>query len=153
MLTGAAIAEGPGRPVDAGDTVVWSSASTGGARSGHRAVLTIRGAIRDGWHIYGIKQSANGPTPLLVTVEPNDVARGDGRVAASAPTLAFDRAFGFVTPTHARDISLTVPVRVRAGQGPGHRQVPIGIRYQSCDGRVCLPPRTVHVAAPVEIAG
>ncbi len=151
MLGLAAEGGAPVRAADAEATVDWVAAPIVAARSGRRVVITVRGTIRDGWHVYGLKQAANGPTPLRVSLDPNAVARADGAASGSSSINAFDPAFGFVTPTHAHAVSLTVPVRLRAGLAPGRQQVPVTIRYQSCDGRICLPPRTVHIAAPVEI--
>lgn len=132
-------------------TVSWTVAPVAAAKRGRRIVLTVRGSIREGWHVYGLEQKATGPTPLVVAVERNDVALADGNAWGNAPTVAFEPAFGFATPFYARSVSLAVPVRLRPGLAPGRRLVPVSIRYQSCDGLVCLPPRTLHLTVPVDI--
>jgi len=144
-------AQTTGNQADKNAKVAWTIAPTTVPESARRAVITLRGSVRDNWHIYAFKQRATGPLPLVVAVGSNDAAIAGGVVAGSAPTVAFDPAFGFVTPYYERSFSLTVPVRLRAGLAPGRRTVPISVRYQSCDGRVCEPPKTVQLLAPIEI--
>lgn len=136
-----------------GDTnaiVSWVATPASAPRRAGRALIGIRATIRDGWHVYAQKQSPTGPTPLVVAVERNDIALPAGAPGASRPTVAFEPAFGFATPYYAGGFSLTVPVRLRPGLA-GRQLVPVSIRYQSCDGRICLPPRTVHLTAPVDV--
>ncbi len=152
-LSAAAIAQAEGVPPNAAsETVSWSLDPVVAPSAASRAILTVRGSIREGWHVYGLKQSATGPTPLVVSVEQNAVATAAGPVGGSAPIVALDPAFGFVTPYYARSFSVTVPVRLRSRLTPGRQVVPVSIRYQSCDGRICLPPKTVHVTVPITIA-
>lgn len=151
-LSGATIAQAQGGPANAAsETVAWSVDPVAAPGKTGRATLSVRGAIREGWHIYGFKQQASGPTPLVVSIDQNAVATAAGPVAASAPIVALDTAFGFVTPHYVRTVSLTVPVRLRSHLPPGRQVVPLSIRYQSCDGRVCLPPRTIHLTVPITV--
>ncbi len=137
--------------LDSSATVSWTVAPTTVAKRTRRVAIALEGTIRDGWHVYGLKQSANGPNPLVIAVEKNDVGLADGGAAGSPPTVAFEPAFGFVTPFYARTLSLTVPVRLRSGLATGRQVIPVAVRYQSCDGRTCLPPKTVHLSAPIDV--
>ncbi len=136
---------------EAGATVSWAPSPVTVSRNARRAVINLRGSIREGWHVYALKQSPTGPTPLIVSVEKNDVALADGSPAGNRPTVAYDPAFRSVTPYYIGTINLTVSVRLRAGLTPGRQLVPINVRYQSCDGRTCAPPKTVRLSAPVDI--
>ena len=151
-LSAATIAQAQGGPSNAAsETVSWSVDPIAAPGKTGRAIVNVHGSIREGWHIYGFKQAATGPTPLVVSIEQNAVATAAGPASGSAPVVALDPAFGFVTPHYVRNFSLTVPVRLRARLTPGRQVVPLSIRYQSCDGRVCLPPKTVHLTVPIAV--
>jgi thiol:disulfide interchange protein DsbD len=139
-----------GSPADQ-QTVVWTVSPSTVPGHGRRVVINLRGAVREGWHIYGLKQSKDGPTPLLVSIAKNDVALADGAPQGSKPTVAFEPAFGFVTPYYVRTFSVSVPARLRAGLASGRQLVPVTVRYQACNGRICEPPKTVQLSAPVEL--
>ena len=142
----AAMAQG-GNP---GETVSWSV--TAANAGGGRLSLRLDGAVQPGWHVYGLKQAPDGPTPLLVTLEANTVAAADGAVAGS-PAIKFrDPAFGLDTQYYEKEFSVTVPVRLKPGLAAG-ATIPVAVRFQTCNGRICQPPRTVHLSAPVPPAG
>jgi hypothetical protein len=42
-------------------------------------------------------------------------------------------------------------LRVAPGATPGAGKVIVNTSYQTCDNRVCLPPKTVKVEVPVTI--
>lgn len=151
-LAGAAALQAQSLPAnDATGTVTWTLDPVAVTQRASRATLSVRGVIREGWHVYALKQSATGPTPLVISVEQNAIATAVGPAVGSTPVVALDPAFGLVTPYYARSFNVTVPVRLRSSAVPGRQVVPLSIRYQSCDGRVCLPPKTVHLAVPITI--
>jgi hypothetical protein len=130
-----------------GDTVTWTVQSSDVAKNG-KATLTLNGAVREGWHVYSLKQLPDGPTPLLVMLDANDVAKADGAPAGSAPTKIHDPAFGLDTQFYESAFSLKVPVRLGA-HAAGQQSVPLSVRFQTCNGRVCQPPKTVHLSASI----
>ena len=134
-----------------GDTVTWTVQSSDVARNG-KATLTLNGHVREGWHVYALQQSPEGPTPLLVTLDANTSAKADGAVTGSPPTTIHDPAFGIDTQFYESAFSLTVPVRL--GSRPAGRQsIPLSVRFQTCNGRVCQPPKTVHLSANPQTGG
>jgi len=138
---GQAMAQAP----NAGQTVVWSAAPVSLAAGSGRAVVQLRGAVRDGWHVYALKQHENGPTPLRVAVEANPLVTAAGAVVGSAPTVARDAAFNLDTAFYAQNFTLSVPVRVKAGASA----IPLSVRFQTCNGQTCQPPKTLHLTADV----
>lgn len=147
-LSGTALAQGGAHA----ETVRWSvSAPQGEAAKGRRLSLTIQGDVQDGWHVYSLKQVDDGPTPLLVSVERNDVAGAAGAITGSTPTGQRDAAFGFDTQFYAKPFTLTVPVRLKAGARPGPQTIPLSVRFQTCNGAVCQPPKTVHLSAAIDL--
>ena len=146
FLNGAAVAQAPDDPARA-DTVSWTVQPLEIAKKNGHAELTLHGSVAPGWHVYSLKQLPQGPTPLLVSVAANDVATADGAPSGSAPTKFRDPAFGLETQFYTGQFSLTVPVRFKP-QGTA-QAVPVDVRFQTCNGRVCQPPKTVHLSAAV----
>lgn len=130
------------------DTVSWSVQPATIARRSDRLKVIISGAVQPGWHVYALKQAPDGPTPLLVTLDANAVATADGAVAGSAATKLHDPAFGLDTQFYASAFTLTVPVRLKPHPAEGP-VISLSVRYQTCNGRVCQPPRTVRLSVPV----
>jgi len=141
ILGGQALAQAP----NAGQTVVWSVAPVSLAKGSGRAIVQLRGAVRDGWHVYALRQHENGPTPLRVAVEANPLATAAGAVVGSAPTVARDAAFNLDTAFYAQNFTLSVPVRVKAGAS----SIPLSVRFQTCNGQTCQPPKTLHLSAEI----
>jgi DsbC/DsbD-like thiol-disulfide interchange protein len=130
-----------------GDTVTWTVQSTDVAKG--KVTLTLNGTVRDGWHVYSLKQLPEGPTPLLVTLDANDVAKAGGTVVGSAPKKIHDPAFGLDTQFYESAFTVTVPVRLGSHVAAGPQSIPLSVRFQTCNGRVCQPPKTVHLTASI----
>lgn len=138
----------------AGDTVTWTaSAAAESVKPGGRAVVTLHGVVRPGWHVYGFDQKPTGPTPLKVALDPSEVATTDGAPKGSPPVLQRDAAFGFDTQFYAADFTVTAPLRIGAHAPAGRQQILLSVRFQTCNGTICHPPKTVRLSAPVTVRG
>jgi len=141
-------ADGPLGP----STVSWS-VQTAAAKPGVPLKLILNGTVAQGWHVYALKQLAGGPTPLVVTLETNSAAVAAGAPAGSPAKTVHDPAFDLDTQFYADAFTLTVPVRLNAHLPAGSHQVPLSVRFQTCNGRICQPPHTVHLSATVDLQG
>jgi hypothetical protein len=138
----------------AGDTVAWTvSTSADAAKPGGRVTVTVHGAVQDGWHVYGLKQLPEGPTPMSVAIDPGNVAKAAGAPTASAPQKILDPGFGVETPFYAHDFTVAVPVRLAPHLAAGKQLIPVSVRFQTCNGQICKPPKTVSLSAPITIQG
>ena len=148
-LPGAGSAQAPPGP-----TVSWTVAAspTAAVKRGGRLLLTLRGEVLEGWHVYGLKQSPDGPTPLLVTLEPSDVATPDGPPIGSPPVKRHDPSFNLETQFYSAPFTVTVPVRIGPHVPAGARVVPVSVRFQTCNGQICQPPKTAHLSAAITVA-
>lgn len=133
-----------------GDTVTWAAQPVA-ARPGERVKLVLTGTVSPGWHVYSLKQAPDGPTPLLVTLDRNAVATADGAVTESKPLAIHDPAFGLQTQYYEHAATLAVPVRLKKPLAAGTQAIPVSLRFQTCNGRICQPPRTVHLSASVDL--
>lgn len=145
---GLALAQDAPRP----QTVTWSVAAPAGpAKAGGKLALVVQGDVLDGWHVYSLKQAPDGPTPLLVGLAANKVAKAGGAVTESKPDKLHDAAFGFDTQFFARSFTVTVPVRLNANLKAGPQAIPLNVRFQTCNGGTCQPPKTVHLSANIDV--
>ena len=149
-----AFAQAPGSSSGLGPpTVTWvaSAPAKGGLKPGSRLAITLRGAVKDGWHVYGLKQSPAGPTPLRVTLAANGVVKADGAPVGTRPTRFHDPAFGLETQYYSDAFTVTVPVRIAAQLPAARHLIPLDVRFQTCDGQICQPPKTVRVNAALDV--
>jgi hypothetical protein len=155
-LQGAASAQTPdqgfGNPTGR-ETVSWtvSTPAAGAVKPGSRLALTLHGAVQDGWHVYALKQLPDGPTPLRVALDPTDVAMANGAPTGSPTTKLHDPAFDLDTEFYTRDFTVTVPVRVGSHLAAGRQLIPVSVRFQTCNGGICQPPKTVRLSAAVNV--
>ena len=63
-----------------------------------------------------------------------------------------DASFGMEVELYEGEAVFTLPVKVAAGAAPGAQKLVVSASYQSCNNKVCLPPKTVKVEVPVTIA-
>jgi len=150
-LQGAAQAQAPDEPP--GNTVSWtvSVQPANAVKQGSRLTLTLQGTVQDGWHVYALRQLPAGPTPLRVTLDANDVAAADGAPSGSVPAKIRDPSFGLDTEYYAHPFTLTLPLRLGSHLAAGRQSISVSVRFQTCNGRVCQPPKTVHLSAPVDV--
>jgi Thiol:disulfide interchange protein DsbD, N-terminal len=128
--------EGPAKPVKAG------------------APFTVKLAarIQNGWHLYSMKPLEEGPIPTRIWLAEGQPFRLNGRVQAAEPEKVQDPSFNMEVEIYEGDAEFTLPLRVAPGATPGAGKVIVNTSYQTCDNRVCLPPKTVKVEVPVTIA-
>lgn len=155
-LHGAASAQTPGQSLAAAaraDHVAWSLAGPAGegVKPGSRVALTLRGDVAAGWHVYAFKQLPLGPTPLVVKLDASEVAKADGAPVGSRPVKTHDPSFDLETQYYAEPFTVTVPVRLGAKLAPGRQQIPVSVSFQTCNGEICQPPKTVRLSATVNV--
>jgi thiol:disulfide interchange protein DsbD len=61
-------------------------------------------------------------------------------------------SFGMEVELYEGDAAFTLPVRVAAAAPAGPQKVIVNTSYQTCDNKICLPPKTVKVEVPVTVA-
>ena len=135
-------------------TVTWTAAADTGAavKPGGRINLVLNGAVQEGWHVYGLKQLPAGPTPLKVALVSRAIAKADGAPRESKPSIIHDPGFDLQTQFHTYAFTVTLPLRLARAAQAGAQAIAVDVRYQTCSDRICQPPRTAHLSAPITIA-
>ena len=143
-------AQGPPQPV------TWSvtlDPKADARAPGGRLTALVTAKIDEGWHVYSAQELPDGPRGLRIDLGRRRAGRGgrpDGQPGARARVrrglLAGHRVLQGVgdVPRAAR--------HREARRSRGRATIAFDISFQACDGRMCLPGKTVRVSAPVVVA-
>lgn len=104
----------------------------------------LKAKIEDNWHLYAIEQPNGGPFPTKITVPDNLPFVVEGVPTSSDPIIKFDSNFNLDTKFFADDAEFNVPLKALADTSGD--ELAVNVRYQVCDDKVCLPPKTVKVS-------
>jgi thiol:disulfide interchange protein DsbD len=136
-----------------GEPVEWSAkAPAKVVRAGEKFELTLTANISDGWHIYSFTQPTGGPATSQTTVPPNQPFQQVGAVSGPAPHKIFDPNFEMETESYEGTVAFKLPVVAGLKVSTAIKAVAVDVKFQACSETTCLPPRTVHLSAPVKIA-
>ena len=109
-----------------------------------KSVILLKAAIEPNWHLYDLTQPGNGPFPTKISVPDGSSYSIDGEAKSNGAITKFDPNFKIDTRFFADKADFTVPLEA-AAETPVD-QIAINVRYQVCDDKVCLPPKTVKVS-------
>jgi DsbC/DsbD-like thiol-disulfide interchange protein len=119
------------------------------AGGGGEAVVRID--IAEGWHV-----NANPPSDKFYIGVEVQADAGDG-VAPGKPIYpkGLTKKFEFSTDplaVYEGSVAVRLPLRAEASAAKGPRSLRARVRYQPCNDRECLPPRTAEVNIPVTVS-
>jgi DsbC/DsbD-like thiol-disulfide interchange protein len=85
----AAFAQAPIQPVQ------WRASLTPetAVKPGSRVSIVLASDVQEGWHVYALTQPSDGPIPLRITLDENDVAQLSGKVSGTTPVKRHDPSF------------------------------------------------------------
>jgi thiol:disulfide interchange protein DsbD len=135
------------------DPVAWKAEPPAKpVKPGATFPVKLTAKIQDGWHIYGLKPVADGPIPTRIWIAAGQSARLAGPVQAADPQTMQDASFNMEVQLYEGEAEFVLPLRVDSGTAPGAQKIVVNASYQSCDNKLCLPPKTVQVEAAVTVA-
>jgi DsbC/DsbD-like thiol-disulfide interchange protein len=131
------------------DPVAWKvvEAPSKPVKAGARFTVKLAATIQPGWHIYGLKPAADGPVPTRIWVD--QPAQLAAPVTGTEPETMQDPAFNMEVQLYEGEATFSLPLKLAA---PGAQKIVMSASYQSCDNKICLPPKTVKLEAPVTVA-
>lgn len=122
------------------------------ARAGEGAQLVIEAKIEAPWHLYSLTKPKDlGPVPTSITLVPGKALRAAGEPVQPAPHAAEDPGFGIKTESYEGGVAFGLPVSVAPGAA-GKRQAVVKVRFQVCNERLCMPPRTLELPIAFTVA-
>lgn len=125
------------------DIVKWSAHLTKSTTTS--ASVALSATIQSGWHVYALSQPPGGPTPLRITIPVGAPFALHAPVSEAKVTRHEDPTFKMETVYYLDAINLVVEVN-REGT-LATQSVPVDVRFQACNDRLCLPPFTAHLTA------
>ncbi len=145
LLAGVAVAA-------AQNPVTWSLTrdGNGAVAPGKTITLVVTAQIETGWSLYSITQPPGGPIPTRLSMPAGQPFAQEGAIVSDPPERKRDETFDMEVEYHAGDVSFRIPARVSASAAAGEHKVKVEARYQSCNEKICLPPKTV--AMDLEVA-
>lgn len=119
-------------------------------KSGQLNTILIEAQIDDNWHLYSIYNEPNsGPIPTrFSSTDSNVIIAGD--IRESDADIEYDPNFDKELGWHSEQALFVVPVLPNPElQLQVKHEVGLAVRYQVCDDRSCLPPRTKDIYGSV----
>ena len=135
------------------DPVAWKlqNAPTEPVKAGARFTVKLLAAVQEGWHLYSLKPMTEGPIATRIWIAEGQPFSLSGDVRAPEPRVMQDPSFGMEVELYEGEAVFTLPVKVAPGTAPGVQQLVVSASYQSCNNKLCLPPKTVKVEVLVTV--
>jgi thiol:disulfide interchange protein DsbD len=135
------------------DPVAWKlqDAPAKPVKPGARFTVKLVARIEEGWHVYSMKHLEDGPIATRVWLAEGQPFQLAGEIKADQPQVLRDPSFDMEVELYEGEATFALPVRVAAGAPGGARNLVVSASYQSCNNKLCLPPKTVKVEAPVTV--
>jgi thiol:disulfide interchange protein len=133
--------------------VTWSIKANAPAtlKAGDKFTAQVTAQIQGGWHLYSLTQGAGGPIPTRITVPEGQPFKLGSAVSGPRPRVEMDPNFGINTETHEGSAAFRVPIIVAADATVGSQSLNINVRFQACNDKMCLPPRTIKLNASITL--
>lgn len=120
---------------------------------GQKVTVALTGNIDAGWHVYAFPQPPDSPIiATQVTVPDGQSLALSGEIAPPKSESLTDPTTGKQTSVYTNSVTINLPLRVARKAHSGKQDVELDVRYQACNSRLCLPPRTDKVTLPLEIS-
>jgi Thiol:disulfide interchange protein DsbD, N-terminal len=109
------------------------------------ATVGLSATLQKDWHVYALSQPAGGPTPLKISIPANGAYELATPVSEIKPTHHFDPNFKMDTAYYLDTANFNVALK-KVGTA-SESTIPVDVRFQACNDRLCLPPYTAHLTA------
>jgi thiol:disulfide interchange protein len=125
--------------------VKWSVAvEPSSPRLGESGQVVVTAKIDNGWYIYS-PTTKNGPIPAEIKLLPTPALTAS-KLVQPTPKTKFDEGFQANVEVYEKTVKFAIPFKVAATK-TGDYKANISVRFQACNDRLCLPPKTVTTPA------
>jgi thiol:disulfide interchange protein DsbD len=128
--------------------VAWSLDSDAKGKTlknGASIKAKLKAEIETGWHLYAVEQPEGGPYPTRITINENSPFQLDGKTnSPAAPVTKFEPTFGIETKFFEKEAEFDLTLKTNADAKAD--DLAVNVKYQVCDDKICLPPKTVNVS-------
>jgi len=127
-------------------------AGTHSLQPGQKLNLAVTADIDSGWHVYAFPQPPGSPVIATeVTVPDGQALALSGEIKPPPAKSQMDPTVGKETTIYENSVAFDLPLKV-ARKAQGKQNLEVDVRYQACNNRMCLPPRTDKLTLPVDIS-
>jgi thiol:disulfide interchange protein DsbD len=132
--------------------VSWSLESNAKGKpvkQGETFSTKLKAQIEGNWHLYAVEQPEGGPFPTKITLSEDSPFKIEGKIESSNPITKSDANFlidgkPLETKYFEKEAEFNLPIS--ATRETNVNDLTVNARFQVCDDRVCLPPKTVKVS-------
>jgi len=110
------------------------------------AVIFIKAAIDDGWHIYSIHQKEGGPVKTSFAFDPSKDYTLSDKIVEPKPITKFEKTFGIDVTYFKKEVVFQQKVRLKTSR----TTIKGKLKYMVCNDQKCLPPEDVEFSIPIE---
>ncbi|HTR34581.1 MAG TPA: cytochrome c biogenesis protein CcdA [Bryobacteraceae bacterium] len=133
------------------DPVQWTlQFDAKSAPPGSHVLAHLTGTIAPGWHVYSMTTPPGGPNPTTAGLADSPAVSGF-KIYQAKPERKLDPSFNIDTETFSGQMVLLFDVDLNKDAPAGPAEVTAQFRYQSCNDRICLPPKRKSAAATISI--
>lgn len=143
LLPLAAIAQNPAK------WTLESNDSGRSVKSGELFRAELKAEVEVGWHLYALDQPIGGPFATTIKISEGKPFEITGDIQAEKPTIKPDPNFivdNKPLETRFYESRATFGLDLKAKNDTRVDDLAVDVRYQLCDDKVCLPPKTVRVS-------
>jgi thiol:disulfide interchange protein len=139
------LAQGP-------NNVHWTlSLEPASAAPGAKVLARLEAQIDPGWHVYSMTSAGAIPTTVKLAA---NAAVAKVRIYQAPPQKAHDPNFDLDTETYEKTAVFLLDLQLAKDAPPGASEISAEARFQTCNDKVCIPPRrrTVNATLTVDAA-
>lgn len=118
---------------------------------GRVATVQIVGQIKPGWHLYALEVAEGGPIPTEISLAGDQPFELAGSVTGPKPHTIFDPNFNMQVGFYVDKAEFKAPVKATESALAGKQPIVALARYQACNDKLCLPPKTVRVEGVIDV--
>ena len=115
--------------------------------------LELTAKIEEGWYLYSTTQPPGGPNATRITMPAGGPFSFYGAPGGPPPKVKYDANFSMETETHDGSVTFALPVEVAKDTASGTHKAEVHVRFQTCNERLCLPPKTEKLSVTLNVVG
>jgi thiol:disulfide interchange protein len=115
--------------------------------------LQLTAKIDEGWHLYSTTQPPGGPNATRITMPAGAPFSFYGAPGGPPPAVKYDANFSMETETYDGSVTFALPVEVAKDAASGSHKAEVHVRFQTCNERLCLPPKTEKLSVNITVVG
>jgi DsbC/DsbD-like thiol-disulfide interchange protein len=152
LLNAGSINAVQGPPLNPITWILKDSGSRSPLAPGASFPLQIFARITPGWHLYSTSQPEGGPIPTRIWLPEGQSFQMVRDLKFPVPHKMFDKNFEMEVEYYQELPTFVLSLKVNPKTPAGKHPLVVNARFQACNDRVCLPPRTEKISLDLEVA-